>query len=94
VRLGLLRGLTGRPGTMRAGSVRRTTAFGVHLPLGGVRTSTSFARWVMSTTSWSSHLRRALRQIRTADGLPGTCSALLRTDPVRAVGGFEEPSMP
>jgi hypothetical protein len=30
-----------------------------------------------------------LRQIRIADGLPGTCSALLRTDAVRAVGGFE-----
>jgi glycosyltransferase involved in cell wall biosynthesis len=31
-----------------------------------------------------------LRQIRIADGLPGTCSALLRADAVRAVGGFEE----
>lgn len=31
-----------------------------------------------------------VRQIRIADGLPGTCSALLRTDAVRAVGGFEE----
>jgi glycosyltransferase involved in cell wall biosynthesis len=30
-----------------------------------------------------------LRQIRIADGLPGTCSTLLRTAAVRAVGGFE-----
>ena len=30
-----------------------------------------------------------LRQIRIADGLPGTCSVLLRTEAVRAVGGFE-----
>jgi glycosyltransferase involved in cell wall biosynthesis len=30
-----------------------------------------------------------LRQIRIADGLPGTCSVLLRAAAVRAVGGFE-----
>jgi glycosyltransferase involved in cell wall biosynthesis len=31
-----------------------------------------------------------LRQIRIADGLPGTCSVTLRTAAVRSVGGFED----